>query len=85
MVKEKIRKYIEENLTNFDDEVDFSDEDNIFELGFVNSLFAMKLLNFVESEFDISIEPEDIEIINFSTVNNILRLIEKKRGNSDGV
>ena len=74
----KVRKFIERNLIVFDDDMDFSDSDNIFELGFVNSLFAVKILNFVEHEFGIKIENEDMVVVNFSSVNNIVRLINKK-------
>lgn len=74
----KIRNYIQSNLVIFDDEAQFSDSDNIFKLGFVNSLFAMKLLNFVESEFNIVVDNDDINISNFSSVVNIASLVEKK-------
>lgn len=78
-IKEKIRMYIEENLVVFEDEVVFKDEDNIFELGVVNSLFAMKLLNYIEKEFEIVIDNDELNISNFSSVNNIVNLIMKKR------
>ena len=74
----KIREYIQSNLVVFDDEAAFSDSDNIFKLGFVNSLFAMKLLNFVETEFNIVVDNDDININNFSSVDNIVSLVEKK-------
>lgn len=74
----KIRNYIQSNLVIFDDEAQFTDSDNIFKLGFVNSLFAMKLLNFVETEFNIVVDNEDINISNFSSVVNIASLVEKK-------
>lgn len=77
--KESIREYIEKNLTVFDDDVSFSDDDNIFQMGFVNSLFAMKLLNFVQQEFDIEIDDNDIDLKNFSSINNIMNLIKNKR------
>lgn len=74
----KIRSYIEANLVVFDDDVEFSDSDNIFKMGFVNSLFAMKLLAFVEKEFNIKVDNDDIDIANFSTVDNIVALIKRK-------
>ncbi|OYD09087.1 acyl carrier protein [Paludifilum halophilum] len=75
----KVRSYIENNLVVFEENVQFSDDDNIFERGFVNSLFAMKLLNYIEQDFGITVDNEDLDIANFSTVNNIVSLIEKKR------
>ena len=76
--KEKIRKFIESNLLDFVSDVEFSDSDNIFELGLVNSLFAMKLVNYVKEEFDIKLESDDLEMTNFNTVNNTLEFIKKK-------
>lgn len=78
-LNQKIRKYIAANLVVFEDEAEFKDSDNIFKLGFVNSLFAMKLLNYVEKEFSITVESEEIDIANFSSVDNIVALINKKR------
>lgn len=75
-----IRAFIEKGLVVFEDEAVFSDSDNIFELGFVNSLFAMQLLEHIESKFNIQIENEDLDIKNFSTINNIVDLIKKKVG-----
>ncbi|BFH14942.1 acyl carrier protein [Paenibacillus dendritiformis] len=76
-IKQKIRDFIESNLVVFEDEAVFSDDDHIFQMGFVNSLFAMKLLGYIEQEFGITVGNEDLDIANFSTLNNIVRLIEK--------
>ncbi|GAA0365722.1 acyl carrier protein [Bacillus horti] len=73
-----LRAFIQNNLTISEDDVSFSDEDNYFELGFVNSLFAMKLVNFVEDQFGIEIENDELDISNFSSINNLSKLIEKK-------
>lgn len=77
-IRNKIRAYIEDNLEIYDEEACFTDEDNIFKMGFVSSFFAMKLLHFIEKEFEISIESGDIDISNFSTVNNMVALLRKK-------
>ncbi|GGA37496.1 hypothetical protein GCM10007416_08020 [Kroppenstedtia guangzhouensis] len=76
----KIRQYIRSNLVTFDAMgTEFTDDDNIFEKGFVNSLFAMQLLTFIETEFNITVDNDDLDIVNFSTVNNMVRLVEKKK------
>jgi acyl carrier protein len=77
-LKEKIRKFIESNLVVFEDEADFNDGDNIFEMGFVNSLFAMKLVSYIEQEFDIEVDNDDLEISNFSSVDRIAEYIGSK-------
>ncbi|MBY8914131.1 acyl carrier protein [Bacillus sp. YC2] len=76
---EQIRAYIENNLVVFDDEIELSNDDHIFEMGFVNSLFAMKLVTFLEQEFQLQLDNDDLDIANFSTVNQIVNLIEKKQ------
>jgi len=78
-LKEKIRQFIEANLVVFEDEAEFSDSDNIFEMGFVNSLFAMKLVSYIEQEFGIEVDNDDLEISNFSSVDRIVSYIESKQ------
>lgn len=76
--KDKIRAFIEENMAIIDDTV-FNDTDNIFEMGFVDSMFAMQLVTFVEFEFDIKVENEDLDINNFNSIHNLSVFIEKKQ------
>ncbi len=79
IVREKIRSIIEDNLKIFDSDAEFSDEDHIFRKGFVDSLFAVKLLAFLEQEFDIKIGNEDLNIENFHSVNRIISFLENKK------
>lgn len=58
---------------------DLADDEDIFAAGFVNSLFAMELITFLEAEFDIVIGNDDLDLDNFSTVNRLTQLIERKR------
>ncbi len=56
----------------------FSDDDDIFSLGFVNSLFAMQLIAWVETEFQVKIEDADLELANFNSVNAIAHFARRK-------
>ncbi|EGD47611.1 phosphopantetheine-binding protein [Ruminiclostridium papyrosolvens DSM 2782] len=78
--REKIRSFIEGNLIIDDEQAQFSDNDNFFALGFVNSLFAMKLVNLIENEFSIQVDNEDLDISNFNSVDNIVSFIANKKG-----
>ena len=55
-----------------------ADEDDIFEVGGVNSLFAIELLTLVEEVFDITLEDADLERKNFSSINAMAALVERK-------
>jgi methoxymalonate biosynthesis acyl carrier protein len=75
-IKLKVNAFLITNLRNRE----LTCDQDIFALGLVNSLFAMQLVNFVETEFGISVEQEDLEIENFNTVNAIADLIYRKLG-----
>lgn len=55
-----------------------SDEEDIFAAGFGNSLFAMQLVSFIERQFEIEIDSEDLEMKHFQTVRAIGELVERK-------
>jgi len=74
---ESIRPKIIAFLTKFFPTVELADDQDIFALGFVNSLFAMQLVLFVEKEFGIAIENEDLDIDNFRSIQAITELVER--------
>jgi methoxymalonate biosynthesis acyl carrier protein len=71
----RIKAFLSRRVKNHE----LRDDEDIFAMGFVNSLFAMQLVLFLEKEFGITIENEDLEIENFQTVNAVTSLIESKR------
>ncbi len=77
-MREKIRAYVQSNLNVFDPDVEFSDADNIFQSGLVNSLFAVQLIAFLEKEFSIKIANQDMQISNFSSVDKMVEFVEQK-------
>ena len=54
------------------------DDQDIFASGLVNSLFAMELVLFVEAEFSIKIENEDLHMDSFRSITALADLIERK-------
>ncbi|CAM3020162.1 acyl carrier protein [Paenibacillus taichungensis] len=76
--RQEIREFIGNNLTMDHEDTPINDDDNYFELRFVNSLFAMRLVDFVERRFQIEIGNEDLDLSNFCTINRLQDLIERK-------
>lgn len=76
-VKTTIKAFLQKRVG---EEVAFNDEDDIFKMGLVNSLFALELVVFLESTFGIAIENEDLQLEHFSTVNNLEAFINRKKG-----
>jgi methoxymalonate biosynthesis acyl carrier protein len=65
-------------LSKFLKAIEVQDDDDIFAMGFVNSLFAMQLVLFIEKEFGVAVEDDDLNIDNFRTINAITELIKGK-------
>ncbi len=75
-VQAKIKEFLSRYFRNHD----LQPDEDIFALGFVNSLLAMQLVNFVEKEFGVTIADEDLDLDNFRTLRAIDSLVERKRG-----
>jgi methoxymalonate biosynthesis acyl carrier protein len=73
-IKASVKRFISSstNLTNLDD------DDNLFESGIVNSLFAVQLMTFVEKTFAIEVEMDDLDIENFKSLNATTAFVLKK-------
>jgi methoxymalonate biosynthesis acyl carrier protein len=65
-------------LSRFFGNHELNEDEDIFSTGFVNSMFAMQLVLFIEQEFQVNIENEDLDFDNFRTINAIVRLLDRK-------
>ncbi|MFC8373721.1 acyl carrier protein [Streptomyces sp. CB02400] len=72
--KAKIGEY----LSRFFPVQDLKDDDDIFQLGFVSSMFAIQLVSFVEHEFGLTIDNDDLELDNFRSVGAIDAFVTRK-------
>lgn len=77
-LKESIRNYIKTELVNSQDHSDLSDSDQLIESGIIDSLGIMKLIGFLED--NLSVQIDDMELVpeNFSSIEAITSLVEKK-------
>jgi methoxymalonate biosynthesis acyl carrier protein len=58
---------------------DIKPDEDIFAAGYVNSLFALQLITFVEKTFSIHVDDEDLDLENFRTVTAIGQFVQRKR------
>jgi len=79
--KSAIRDFLKGSFNNYE----LEDDEDIFALGFVNSLFAMQLVLFAEKNFQITVNNEDLEIDNFRTINALANLVERKKATADNM
>ncbi|MGI5274513.1 acyl carrier protein [Nonomuraea sp. CA-218870] len=71
--KDQILAFVRERYPQA--EIDASQD--IFALGFVNSLFAMELVMFVEKTFEVTIPNEELRIDNFRTADTMATLVAR--------
>ena len=72
-IRGKVREFVLKHVR--DDELE--DSENMFELGYVNSLFAMQLVLFVEKEFGITVSRNDLDFSNFRSIDAITALVAR--------
>jgi methoxymalonate biosynthesis acyl carrier protein len=77
-VVDENRKRIREFFGRFFRTAALGDGDDIFASGYVNSLFAMQLIAWIEKDFDLEIEDADLQLGNFNSVNAISAFINSK-------
>jgi methoxymalonate biosynthesis acyl carrier protein len=79
-VKEIIRSFINDSV-NIDA---LDDEENLFESGLINSLFAVQLTTFLERKFGIEIGQDDLDIENLKSVNAATAFVGRKSAGVPG-
>src|SRR5262245_53395316 len=79
-VQGKVRAFIARRFKN----LELRNDEDIFAAGFVNSLFAMQLVLFVEKEFQVNLDEEDLQIENFRTIDAVAGLALRKAGAGNG-
>ncbi len=72
-------KYIQEQLLNNEMEEELEAQDDLLGDGILDSLGMMKLILFIETEFEIKVPPQDMVIENFMTVQHISDYLAKKK------
>ena len=71
----QIRDFLHKKFPN----AEITDDQDIFALGYVNSLFAMELVLFIEQAFGEEVPNEDLEIDNFRSVDAMTSMLERRR------
>ena len=66
-------------------QVEIGENEDIFQIGFVNSLFAMELVMFVEKTFSVIVPNEELRIDNFRTAVSMAELVDRLSPESVGV
>ena len=81
-MRETLRTYILENFLPGEDSKNLTDQTELKESGILDSLSTLKLVTFLEEEFGVEFEADDLEAGNLSSIESIERLVQSKQGRS---
>jgi acyl carrier protein len=74
-IREKVREFVGRHVRG----QGLRDDEDIFATGFVNSMFAMQLVQFVEGTFGITCESDDLDLDNFRSIDALTAFVQRKQ------
>jgi acyl carrier protein len=80
--EQKVRKYILENYLFTDDESALTNGDSFLDKGIIDSTGIMEVIFFLEEEFGVHVEDDEMVPENLDSVNNIVAYISKKQSST---
>ena len=76
-IKVKIKEFLQENYI-FDSENGLDDDDSLLENGIIDSTGVLELILFLEENYQIKVNDDEILPENLDSVNNICNFAKKK-------
>jgi len=76
-IKEDIKNYILE--ASLSDVKDVEDTDLIFENGLLDSMGLLFLIEFLDENFGVKVDDEELNPKNFESINNIVSFVSDKQ------
>jgi acyl carrier protein len=78
-IREKVRQFI---ISNFyvADPATLADDASLLDAGIVDSTGVLEIISFIESEFSVTVEDQEMLPENLDAVSNIVKFVQKKTG-----
>ncbi len=76
--KTAVKAYISENFLMGQNDINLEDETSFLELGLLDSTGVIELVSFLEEEFKIQVEDDEITPENLDSLNKISSYVERK-------
>jgi acyl carrier protein len=79
MVEQEIRDFLAANFLLGADPTTLESSSSLIEAGLIDSTGVLELVGFLEDQFDIRIQDDDLTPENFDSIDNILGYLARKR------
>jgi acyl carrier protein len=77
--KQIVKDYVSRELADESKQTALKEEENLLANGIIDSLGILKLVSFIEQEFDIRVPDEDVTVQNFRSLKDIANYLETKK------
>ena len=74
----KLRNFILENYLFTDDQSVLNNDDSFLDKGIIDSTGILELIFFMEEEFDVKVEDEEMLPENLDSISSVIKFIESK-------
>ena len=78
-IEQRPRTYILDSFLFTDDESVLDNDDSFLEKGIIDSTGIMEMVSFLEQEFGIQVDDEDMVPENLDSVSRIIAFVSRKR------
>lgn len=77
-IDKELRRFVIDNFLFGQDDNKFSDEDSFVDEGIIDSTGMLELVAFLEQQYRIKLEDEELIPDNLDSINNLVKFIQKK-------
>jgi acyl carrier protein len=78
-IRDRVRSYLTENFLYMRPGYDLRDGDSLLGAGIIDSMGAMELVAFVEEEFGVAVQDDEITEDHFGTLDAIVSYVDAKQ------
>jgi acyl carrier protein len=78
-IKSTVKKFILTEYLPGEDPTALTDTTALMTTGILDSIAVLKLVTFLESEFDITVQPHEAVVENLNTLSDISKLVISKK------
>ncbi|CAM5724214.1 phosphopantetheine-binding protein [Streptomyces antimycoticus] len=79
LTTEDIDRTLLQYLASHSTDTEPTRDEDLFETGRVNSLFAIQLMSFLEKTFEVDVDVDDLDLRNFASIAKITDFVQRKQ------
>jgi acyl carrier protein len=77
-IQDVVRKFVLEQLLPGEDAENLLPDTELVSTGVLDSICVLKLITFIEDEFQVAVEPNEADVDHLDTLNRIVSLVAGK-------